>query len=131
VEPVDTARLTGRAAVLFVVVAMLAVAYAWPLREFVQQRSEIAGLRAGNAAAEARVQALEQQKARWRDPAYVEAQARDRLHMVLPGETAYVTLRAGSSAPPQTLPPPTPRAKVAWYDALWATVRAADEPPTS
>ena len=33
-----------------------------------------------------------QAQARWQDPAYVEAQARERLHYVLPGETRYVVL---------------------------------------
>src|SRR5439155_14604242 len=89
--PVDRARLTGRATVLFVVLVMLAVAYAWPLREYLSQRAELSRLRADTAAAQARVDALERQKQRWADPAYVRAQARDRLHFVLPGETGYVT----------------------------------------
>ena len=39
---------------------------------------------------------------RWNDPAYVEAQARERLHFVMPGETAYVVLDARRGAGPPT-----------------------------
>jgi hypothetical protein len=109
---------------------MLAVAYAWPLREYLSQRAELGRLRSDTAAAQARVDALERQKARWADPAYVEAQARDRLHFVLPGETGYVTLQPDRPARPQTLPPQTPRQAAPWYAALWSTVTAADQPST-
>jgi cell division protein FtsB len=119
-------RLTGRAAILLVVVAMLAVAYAWPVRELVRQRGEIAQLRASNSASQAQVDALTAEQQRWADPAYVEAQARQRLHFVLPGETAFVTLLPGRPTNPQTLPPRTPPQPFAWYAALWGTVRAAD-----
>jgi cell division protein FtsB len=127
-EPSRSARLTGRAAVLVVVLGMLAVAYAWPLREFLRQRSDIARLRSENASTQARVDALEEQKQRWSDPAYIEAQARDRLHFVMPGETAYVVLQPGGRPAAQTLPPATPQPEDPWYAALWQTVRTADDP---
>ena len=111
---------------LFVVLVMLAVAYAWPLREYLQQRGELERVRAETSQAQARVDALQVQRQRWSDPAYVQAQARDRLHFLLPGEIGYVTLQPNRPALPQTLPPATPRAPVPWYAALWGTVRAAD-----
>ncbi len=118
-------RLTGRAAVLFLVLGLLLVAYAWPAREYVRQRSDIAALRAEEAAAQTRVDALAATKERWQDPAYVEAQARQRLHFVRPGETAYVVLRP--EQPTATAPTETAQAAAPpWFDALWETVRAAD-----
>ena len=117
-------HLTGRAAVLLVVVAALAVTLAWPARALVDQRRTIAGLRAGNAAAEQRVIELQKSLNRWDDPAYIEAQARARLHFVRPGETAYVVV--GPDAAPA---PVTPRVfapvKEAWYDTLWQSVEGA------
>jgi cell division protein FtsB len=121
-------RLTGRAAVLVVVLAMLAVAYAWPLREYLRQRGDLERLRSENASTQARVDALQEQQRRWSDPAYIEAQARDRLHFVMPGETSFVVLQPNSPSSPKTLPGPTPTPPTAWYASLWATVRAADDP---
>jgi cell division protein FtsB len=121
-------RLTGRAAVLLVVLGMLAVAYAWPLREYLRQRGDITRLKADNAATQARVDTLEQQKQRWSDPAYIEAQARDRLHFVMPGETAFVVIQPQQKAGAPSLPAQTPKPAEAWYAQLWGTVRAADDP---
>ena len=105
--PAGRNRLTGRATVLFVVLALLAVAYTWPVKEYLRQRSELGRLRAETAATQARVDALQALRQRWADPAYVQAQARERLHFVLPGETAYVVLQPDHPAAPQTLPKPT------------------------
>jgi hypothetical protein len=107
---------------------MLAVAYAWPVKEYFRQRGELARLRVDTATTQARVDALQAEKDRWADPAFVEAQARDRLHFVMPGETAYVVLLPGHPVAPPTLPKPTPVQPDAWYDQLWASVQAADRP---
>jgi cell division protein FtsB len=121
-------RLTGRATALFVVLAMLAVAYTWPVKEYLRQHGELARLRAASAATQARVDTLEAQKKRWADPAYVQAQARERLHFVLPGETAFVVLQPDHPALPQTLPQQTAQVLPAWYTELWDSVRGADQP---
>src|SRR5207237_565443 len=68
------------------------------LREFLGQRSDIQQLQKDSAAANRRVAELEEQKARLEDPSYTAALARDRLHFVRPGETAYVVI--APSAPP-------------------------------
>lgn len=79
---------------------MLLLAY--PLREYAVQRGEIDALREQSAAAKRQVAELTEQHRRWQDPAYVRAQARQRLHYVLPGETPYVVIRGGSPAPRPT-----------------------------
>ncbi len=107
---------------------MLAVAYTWPVKEYLRQHGELARLRAQSAATQARVDALEAQKKRWADPAYVQAQARERLHFVLPGETAYVVLQPDHPAQPQTLPRQTAQVLPAWYTELWDSVQGADQP---
>jgi cell division protein FtsB len=123
-------RFTGRAAVLLAVLVMLGVAYAWPLREYVRQRGEITDLRASTRDSQAKVDALQAEKDRWADPAYVEAQARARLHYVMPGEVAFVVLHPNQPNLVQTLPK-TPPPVESWYDALWATVHGADQPATT
>ena len=85
-------RLTGRAAILVLVLAVLAVSYASSMRAYLQQRSHIDDLKAQIAQREADIDELEREKRRWHDPAYVEAQARDRFGYVMPGETSYVVL---------------------------------------
>jgi cell division protein FtsB len=123
-------RFTGRAAVLLMVLVMLGVAYAWPLREYLSQRSELNDLRASTRLSQAKVDALQAEKERWADPAYVEAQARARLHYVMPGEVAFVVLHPNQPNLVQTLPK-TPPAVQAWYDALWTSLHGADQPSTS
>ena len=126
------AGLTTRAAVLGLVVCALMLSAALPLREFLGQRSTISQLEPQQDAARKRVQALEEQKERLEDPAYVAALARDRLHFVRPGETAYVVI--APSAPP-VAPKDAQRAAAAptgpeapWYSQVWGSVRSADRP---
>jgi cell division protein FtsB len=57
-----------------------------------EQRRDIAAIEAQVAAQQANVEALQSDQARWDDPAYIEAQARDRLFFVYPGETSFVVL---------------------------------------
>jgi len=89
-------RLTGRAALLVVVVAMLAVFSVVPVREYLSQRSQIARL-------EKRVADLDRSNASFRsdigllhDPEYLERLARACLGMVKPGETAFVSRSSGT-----------------------------------
>jgi len=110
--------------VLVLVIGALVVSAALPLREFLAQRGEIGEMRAQQAATRERVAELRAEKARLADPAYVAAEARRRLHYVLPGETAYVVLQAGP-APASDSPV---RADAPWYSQLWGSVQAADEP---
>ena len=90
--PAPRPRLTGRAAILVLVLAVLTVSYASSLRAYLQQRAHIGDLKAQIAEREAEHRRLEREKQRWQDPAYVEAQARERFGYVMPGETSYVVL---------------------------------------
>jgi cell division protein FtsB len=120
--------LTGRAAVLGLVVCALVLSLAYPAKEFLAQRGEIGRLQQEQREAQARVTALEERKRQLDDPAYVRAQARARLHYVLPGETVYVVVPpagsgAGAGAKPETAEVPEDGS---WYGRLWGTVRTAD-----
>ena len=133
-EPTATRAtgLTTRAAVMGLVVCALLVSAALPMREYLGQRSDIRELQQQQDAANRRVAALEEQKSRLEDPSYTAALARDRLHFVRPGETAYVVI-APSEAP--VTPTDARRAVSAptgpeapWYSQLWGSVRSADRP---
>jgi cell division protein FtsB len=126
-------NLTGRAAVLALVVCLLAISLAYPLREYLSQRSDINDYRAKVSAQEARVAELRAQHERWKDKAYVEAQARERLHYVMPGETSYVVLEA-DEAPAQdgVVKAEAPAAaRSPWFTDLWNSVEAAGGNPKS
>ena len=126
-ETRDRPNLTGRAAMLALVVCLLAISLAYPLREYLSQRSDIGHLRAEVGQQQKRVAALEKAKARWNDPAYVEAQARERLHYVMPGETSYVVLGADEALNPDGVVRRLPREadRKPWFTDLWHSVEAA------
>ena len=126
-------NLTGRAAVLALVVCLLAISLAYPLREYLSQRSDISDFRARVTEQEARVAELRAQHERWEDNDYVEAQARERLHYVMPGETSYVVLEA-DEAPAQdgVVEAQAPAAaRSPWFTDLWNSVEAAGGDPKS
>jgi len=127
-------RLTGRAAVLVLVLAVLTVSYASSLRAYLQQRSHINELKVSIAQREAAIDQLEDEKKRWEDPAYVEQQARERLGYVMPGEKTYLVLDengqplepAAELQDPGTVLASTP---TPWWSDGWASVELAGDPP--
>jgi hypothetical protein len=88
--------------VLLGVVALLAASYSFPLRAWLDQRSELAAAQAQRDALERDVEQLTEQQQLWEDPAFVRAQARERLNFVLPGEAGLVVL--GTEATEAELP---------------------------
>ncbi|GAT82927.1 membrane protein [Streptomyces sp. F-3] len=116
-------RLTGRAALLALVVCSLVVALAYPMRQYLSQRAEIAELERQKRQAQQRVEELRDLKARWQDDAYAEQQIRERLHYVRPGEIGYVVIdpsRARQSRPEQST------ARRPWYANVWDGVDKSD-----
>ncbi|MFI5663191.1 septum formation initiator family protein [Streptomyces sp. NPDC051684] len=116
-------RLTGRAALLALVLCTLVVALAYPIRQYVSQRGEIEDLRRQQQEAKERVDRLRDQKARWQDDAFAEQRIRERLHMVMPGETGYVVPSERTAAE---------RAEQGaedrpWYSNVWDGVDKADQ----
>lgn len=126
-------RLTGRAAVLVLVLSLLTISYASSLRAYLDQRAHIDDLKGQIALREAEIDDLEREQRRWEDPAYVRQQARD-LNYVMPGETAYVVLDEDGE-PVQsdaTLSDPeavAPKAPKAWWTTAWRSVELAGNPP--
>jgi cell division protein FtsB len=122
-------RLTGRAALLALVVCSLVVALAYPMRQYVAQRLQIADQRQKLQQHQDRLRDLREEKARWEDPAYVEQQARRRLHYLRPGETGYIVPGRSSGHARASRPPRTDRQQdQAWYGSLWRTLDRADHP---
>ncbi|MEU7056886.1 septum formation initiator family protein [Streptomyces sp. NPDC046197] len=116
-------RLTGRAALLALVVCSLVVALAYPMRQYVSQRAEIADLRRQKQQAQERVEQLRDIKARWQDDAYAEQQIRQRLHYVMPGETGYVVTDPGAAKQSRA---DLATARRPWYVNVWDGVDRSD-----
>ncbi|NMO37439.1 septum formation initiator family protein [Streptomyces sp. GMY01] len=116
-------RLTGRAALLALVVCSMVVALAYPMRQYVSQREGIADLKRQKQQAQQRVEQLRDLKARWQDDAYAEQQIRQRLHYVMPGETGYTVVDSG---PVKQSRAEQGAARRPWYTNVWYGVDKAD-----
>ncbi|MEV0374928.1 septum formation initiator family protein [Streptomyces sp. NPDC050636] len=117
-------RLTGRAALLALVMCSLVVALAYPIRQYISQRSDIGDQRRKAQDAAEELDRLRDEKARWQDAAYVRQQARRHLHYVMPGETGYIVQDGSGSGTVQKGPQAAPRP---WYENLWQGVDSADK----
>jgi hypothetical protein len=109
----------------------LLLAYAYPVRVYLSQQAEIAALEQHQVLQRDQIDRLTQERAKWNDDQYVIAQARSRLHYVLPGETPYVVL-GGDQAPNTASAKPGAGGKPAkhpWYGGLWSSIGAANRAP--
>jgi len=126
-------RLTGRAAILVLVLAVLAVSWASSFRAYFQQRQHIADLRSQIAQTGDDIDKLEREKRRWQDDEYVRQQARLRFGYQLPGEKLFQSLDENGQpldspdhlSDPGSLPQADPEA---WWDTAWTSVEAAGNP---
>lgn len=92
-------RLSGFTMMTLGMLVLFIVVLAPSLRVYVEQQQERAALAAEVAAQQEEVDSLTQDVARWDDPSYVEAQARERLYYVKPGEFSYLVIDDGETAP--------------------------------
>ena len=121
-------RLTGRAAVLAVVICAIVLSLAYPVREYVTQRRQIDSLIAQQQAMLSQVKSLEAEQARLSSPSYIEQLARQELDMCFPGTQCYIVEggqpSAGTAQSARSGPAP-------WYDKVWRSVQQADTAPAS
>lgn len=131
---VSSFGFTRRAIVLFTVLAVLALSYVGSLRVFLVQQRDLATAQQQIAERTSRVADLEAELQRWRDPAYVKAQARTRLGWVMPGEVGYRVIDRDGNILSGATEIEGVGTHVAsdfdprWWDRLAGSVRAADDP---
>lgn len=120
-------RFTSRAVVLGLVLLVLLLAYAYPVRVYLAQQAEITALEQSQERQAAKIAEMAARAAKWEDNEYVISQARQRLHMVLPGEKPFVVVDPSRSqqADPTAIPG-AEKASRPWYGKLWSSVEAAD-----
>jgi cell division protein FtsB len=112
---------TRRAAILALVVCALALTVAVPLRNFLTQRQELSALQAKQRELAAQVDELTRRRNELSDPARVQAEARDRLGYVRPGEVPYVVQLPGDAASGAADAGGADRAP--WFEVLWSDLR--------
>lgn len=125
--------LTARAIALAVVLLILTISYASSLRIYFAQAHEISSTRAEIAQRQQAITTLQDDLARWDDPAYVRTQARERLGWVVPGETGFKVVGAdgkplGGGSEIQSETTTAGQTKDAWWAKMWGSVEAADAP---
>jgi len=119
---------------MFLVVVVLAISFVGSLRIYLSQQHDLAVAEQQIRERSAQIADLETELARWDDPDYVKAQARQRLGWVMPGETGYRVV--GPDGKPlgggvvieseQRLP--SGEHDPVWWDRLWGSVQTADAP---
>ena len=116
-------KLTGRAALLAVVICAIALSLAYPVREYIAQRQQIDQLLAQQQTMSEQVKSLQAEDTKLSQTWYIEQEGRDQLHMCFPQEQCYEVVSGqqakASVAKPQAAADP-------WYAKLWESVQKAD-----
>ena len=120
-----------RAAILAALICVLTLTIAGPVRTYFAQRTEMKQLAASEASLRVQIADWESQKTKLGDPAYIAAQARERLGFVMPGDIPYQVQLPPGAVPAQTVGPQSQTARNAdpWYTSLWHTIADAPHGP--
>ncbi|OAE01178.1 septum formation initiator family protein [Arthrobacter sp. OY3WO11] len=127
-QPVPAKAFSGRMLALAVVMVAITIMLAPTVKIFFDKKAEIDALNADIAARQAEGDALRQQVSRWQDPNYVKQQARDRINMVMPGETGYWVFGSDQPAGETSSQPGAAAqdpADLPWVDSLWESITRA------
>lgn len=136
-SPVPARTFSGRLIVLGITMGVVTILLAPNVHTFVTQRTEIAQLREDISARQAQQDAYASELQRWDDPAYIKQQARDRVSMLMPGETGYwvyggddiegaqnsVDAAKAAAVEATTAKKATEVTEDPWVDSLWESVK--------
>jgi len=121
-------RLSGFALSLLLLIVAALVVLAPGLKTLVEQRQQIAELQTELDQAQGAVKNLKGEVDRWKDPAYIESQARNRLYYVFPGDISYLVIGEGSgttTADGQPISDQIQTTKVDWMRSLLSSIYTA------
>ena len=121
-RPVPAKAFSGRLLVLAMVTLVVTVLLAPSVNTYLHQRSDIAALEADIAGEKETSRNLEAQLDRWEDPNYIKQQARERIFLVMPGETRYLV--KGEHGVENAEQEAQEQAEdLQWVDSLWDSVK--------
>ena len=120
-------RLARQVAILGLVLCAVALSVAFPVRNYLEQRTELADAVASQQSLEQQRDELQARKNALQDASYVAAEARRRLQYVTPGETVFVVHAPdiGADAPSGAAAPASDQP---WYGSLWDTLAEPGTP---
>jgi cell division protein FtsB len=116
---------TTRAALLALVLCAVVLTLAYPAREYLAQHRQISQLATQVANDKASLAAMKTARTQANDPAYVEQQARERLHMRMPGDQVFqlappLPEKVGKQTAGSVRTPELPgRSTQPWYSQLY------------
>ena len=88
-------RISGFTFMILLLLVLRVVVLAPSLKLLIEQQQQISSLQKSVTDQKKDVSNLKDQVARWDDPAYIVAQARNRLMFVYPGEYSYLVIDKG------------------------------------
>lgn len=122
-------RLSGFALTVLALVVAALVVLAPSLKILVEQRATIAELEREQAKAQQSVEDLQHEVDRWSDPAFLKAQARDRLLYAFPGDITYLVIDDSPHTPtaPDGLPisDEIQSSRIDWVSAVLSSAMSA------
>ncbi len=126
-------NVTRRAVALAVVLIVLVISFGSTTQIYLRQQQDLAVAKQEIRDRQAQVSDLEAELARWDDPAYVKAQARDRLGWVMPGETGYRVVGddgkpLGGGVALESQRSETDEGAQYWWQRLSGSMATADSP---
>jgi cell division protein FtsB len=129
-SPRITPRINLRAIAIILAGVFIMLTLAVPLRALIKERRDIRDLEQQVVSQQAKIDDLNDRRARLADPAYLQALARERLNYVFPGEIGFVVLDEETNTAITGVPGAlVPNDDSAWYTKLWSSTKLADNPP--
>ncbi|WP_240510478.1 FtsB family cell division protein [Corynebacterium hadale] len=119
--------ITSMAILIALVIAVL-IAIAVPLRNYYEGRAEIARAQSSIEQLERRKAQLEEDIAKYDDPAYVEQETRRRLGVMAEGESAWRIIDPRMSHSPSITTDELPDER-SWPAVMWDSLRELPEAP--
>jgi cell division protein FtsB len=122
--------MTHRFVILIGIVAVLMISFVSSFGVYLGQQRDITQAKSDIISHKSEIARLQDELMRWRDPAYVRSQARDRLGWVLPGEVGYRVVDENGNLIGGTVGSieDGDEVRMIWYDALWVSLQGADQP---
>ncbi|WP_238439565.1 FtsB family cell division protein [Microbacterium sp. JZ31] len=85
-------RFSGFTAIMLGLVVLGVAVLSPTVATYVEQRQKIAAMQESVQVTKDEIAALERERERWKDPAYITTQARERLYYVKPGEVRFLVI---------------------------------------
>jgi len=117
-------RGSGRALTLGIILFILAFTLAPPTQRYFAQRAQINAVKAQLHSGDLALAEAKRELERWRDPAYIKSQARERLHFIMPGERQYIVTDStqGTQSAPKTAVSKDLPSGLPWYNRVISSI---------